>query len=155
MQQKINFLFLSLCVYLFKSCPSQFLCHWESGEPVFCREELIFPPFKNQNKSLIFPSGWMWKFKFYCILMIIQKSNIASKFLLIPHLSNTTDLKLNLGSWFSLKLPNWTEISNYVCSSPKTFSSFASSFKNNIMKYPWPRASPIIRTRCSLTDFGF
>ena len=55
-QENLNFLFLSLCVYPFKSCSSQFFCHWESGKPAFCREELIFPPFKNQNKSLIFRS---------------------------------------------------------------------------------------------------
>ena len=37
---KFEFLFLSLCVYLFKKCPSQFLNHWESAERVFCSEEL-------------------------------------------------------------------------------------------------------------------
>ena len=48
----LNFLFLSLCVYLFKNCPSQFLSHWESAEPVFCSDELIGLPCKNKNKSL-------------------------------------------------------------------------------------------------------
>ena len=43
--------FLSPCVYLLKSWPSQFLSHWESAE------ELNFLPFKNQNKSRIFSSG--------------------------------------------------------------------------------------------------
>ena len=37
---KFDFFFLSLCVYLFKKCPSQFLSHWELAEPVFCSEEL-------------------------------------------------------------------------------------------------------------------
>ena len=35
----LNFLFLSVCVYLFKKIP-QFLSHWELAEPVFCSEEL-------------------------------------------------------------------------------------------------------------------
>ena len=43
----LNFLFPSLCVYLFKICPSQFFSHWELSEPVFCSEELSFHPFKN------------------------------------------------------------------------------------------------------------
>ena len=58
-----NFLFLSLCVYLFKNCPSKFLSHWESAETVFCREELGSLPCKNQNKSLTL--GYLvGKFKF-------------------------------------------------------------------------------------------
>ena len=55
--KNLNFLLLSLCVYLFKNCPSQFLSHWESSEPVFCDEELIFLPYKKHNKSLIFSCG--------------------------------------------------------------------------------------------------
>ena len=30
----LNFLFLSLCVYLFKTCPSEFFSQWELAEPV-------------------------------------------------------------------------------------------------------------------------
>ena len=48
----LNFLFLPLCVYLFNSCPSQFLSNLESAEPMFCSEELSSLPCKNQNKSL-------------------------------------------------------------------------------------------------------
>ena len=59
----LNFLFLSLCVYLFKHYPSQFLSHWESGKPVFCYEELSSLPCKNQNKSLIL-NYVVEKFKF-------------------------------------------------------------------------------------------
>ena len=47
----LNFLFLSLCVYLFKNCP-QFLSYWESAKPEFCSEELSSLPCRNQNKSL-------------------------------------------------------------------------------------------------------
>ena len=36
----LNFIFLSLCVYCFEKCPSQFLSHWEVAEPVFCSEDL-------------------------------------------------------------------------------------------------------------------
>ena len=43
--------------YLFKDGPSQFLSDWESGEPVFCREDLIFPPFK---KSIQKPDLQLW-----------------------------------------------------------------------------------------------
>ena len=49
---KFEFSFLSFCVCLFKNCPSQFLSHRESAEPVFCSEELINLPCKNQDKSL-------------------------------------------------------------------------------------------------------
>ena len=59
----LNFLFLSCCVYLFKTCPSQFLSHWELAEPVFCSEELSCLPYKNQNQSLTF-SSLAGKFKF-------------------------------------------------------------------------------------------
>ena len=30
------------CVYFFKNCPSQFLSHWSSAEPVFCNEQFSF-----------------------------------------------------------------------------------------------------------------
>ena len=50
--QNLNFLFMSLCVYFFKNCPSQFLSHWESAKPMFCSEELSFLSYRNQNKSL-------------------------------------------------------------------------------------------------------
>ena len=56
-KENLNFLFLSLCVYLFKKCPSQFLSHWQSAETVFCSKEFIFLPYKNQSKSVIFSSG--------------------------------------------------------------------------------------------------
>ena len=35
-----EFIFLSICVYLFENCPSQFLSCWESAEPAFCSQEL-------------------------------------------------------------------------------------------------------------------
>ena len=43
-----EFIFLSICVYLFENCPSQFLSCWESAEPAFCSEKLSY---KNQNKT--------------------------------------------------------------------------------------------------------
>ena len=49
-QHTAKFAFCFLCVYLFKNCPSQFLNHWESPEPVFCSEELSFLPYKNQKE---------------------------------------------------------------------------------------------------------
>ena len=51
------------CVYFFKNCPSQFLSHWGSAEPVFCSEQFSFFPYKNRNKSLF----WVGIFKFYCM----------------------------------------------------------------------------------------
>ena len=48
----MNFIFMSLCVYLFKNFPSQFLSYWESAEPMFFSEELSSLPCKNQNKRL-------------------------------------------------------------------------------------------------------
>ena len=32
---------LEFCVYLFKNCPSQFLSHWESAEPVFLKKKSL------------------------------------------------------------------------------------------------------------------
>jgi len=59
----LNFLFLSLCIYLFKNFPSQFFSHWKSAEPVFCSEDLSNLHCKNQNKSL--PLSYLvGKFKF-------------------------------------------------------------------------------------------
>ena len=43
----LNFLVLTLCIYLFRNCPSQFLSHWELAKPVFCNEELSCLPYKN------------------------------------------------------------------------------------------------------------
>ena len=68
--QHLILLFLSLCVYFFKNCPSQFLSHWESAELVFCSQELSSQQYKYQNKDLIF-SSWQGKFKFCFILRII------------------------------------------------------------------------------------
>ena len=59
----LNFLFLSLFVYLLKNCSSQFFSNWKSAEPVFCCEELSCLPYKNQNKSLNLSFG-EGKFKF-------------------------------------------------------------------------------------------
>ena len=56
--ENVNFLFLSLFVYLFKYCPSQFLSRWESAEPMFCCEKLTLLPYKNQNKGLTLNSWW-------------------------------------------------------------------------------------------------
>ena len=57
----LNLLFLSLCVYIFKKCPSQFLIHWE---PVFCSEELSCLPYKNQNQKNLIRSTLAGKLKF-------------------------------------------------------------------------------------------
>ena len=57
----LNFLFMSLCVYLFKKCPSQFLSNRELVEVVFCNKERL--PYKNQNQSLTL-SSLVGKFKF-------------------------------------------------------------------------------------------
>ena len=46
----------TLCVYILKNCHFQFLSHVVSAELVFCSEELIFLPYKNQNKSLTLSS---------------------------------------------------------------------------------------------------
>ena len=59
-QFEFSFL-LSLCVYLFKNCPSQFLSHWELAKPVFYNEELGCLPYKNQNLTL---SSLVGKFNF-------------------------------------------------------------------------------------------
>jgi hypothetical protein len=48
--EKLNFLLLSLCLYLFENYPTQLFSHSESAELVFCSEDLSFLPFKNQNK---------------------------------------------------------------------------------------------------------
>jgi hypothetical protein len=48
----LNFIFLSIFVYLVKNSSSQFFSNWKSTEPVFCSEELSCLPYKNQNKSL-------------------------------------------------------------------------------------------------------
>ena len=60
--RKFEFLFLSLCVYLFKNCPSQFLNHWESAEPMFCSEELcrvmLFSKRENNEIWFVFISDF-------------------------------------------------------------------------------------------------
>ena len=48
----LNFLFLSVFVYLLKNCSSQFFSNLKSAEPVFCSQELSCLPSKNQNKGL-------------------------------------------------------------------------------------------------------
>ena len=53
----LNFLFLSLFVYLLKNCSSQFFSNRKSAEPVFCREELSCLPYKDQNKSITLSFG--------------------------------------------------------------------------------------------------
>ena len=50
----LNFLFMSLYVFLFTNGPSQFLSHWESAEPVFCSEELSSLPCKNKSLTQLF-----------------------------------------------------------------------------------------------------
>jgi hypothetical protein len=50
-----KFIFLSLCVYIFKKCPSQFFQCFpvrNSVFSVFPSEELSCLPYKNRNKSL-------------------------------------------------------------------------------------------------------
>ena len=60
----LKFIFLSLCVYLFKNCPSQFLSQLELAESVFCsHKELSCLSCKNKNKSLTL-SYFVGKFKF-------------------------------------------------------------------------------------------
>ena len=54
----LNFLFLSLYVYLFKNYPSQFLSHWELAESVFFCEELSCLPYKNQTKAWLSVLWW-------------------------------------------------------------------------------------------------
>ena len=46
----LNFIFLSLYVYLFKNC--QFSSHWKSAEPVFCSKELSSLPGKKKKAQL-------------------------------------------------------------------------------------------------------
>ena len=59
----LNFVFLSLLVYLLKNCSSHFFSNWKSAKSVLCSEELSSLSYKNQNKSLTlsFREG---KFKF-------------------------------------------------------------------------------------------
>ena len=54
----LNFLFLSLCVYLFKTCPSQFFSHWELAEPVFCCEELSCHPYYTKTNAWFSVLWW-------------------------------------------------------------------------------------------------
>ena len=68
----LNFLFLSLFVYLLKNCSSQFFSNWKSAEPVFCSEELSCLPYKNQNKSLTLSFG-EGKFKFAVLWGLFTK----------------------------------------------------------------------------------
>ena len=48
--ENLNFLLLSICLYLFENYPTQLFSRSESAELVFCSEDLSFLPFKNQNK---------------------------------------------------------------------------------------------------------
>ena len=59
----LNFLLLSLFVYLLDNSSSQFFSYWESAEPVFSSEELSCLPYKKQNKSMTL-SFWKGKFNF-------------------------------------------------------------------------------------------
>jgi hypothetical protein len=59
----LNFLFLSLFVYLLKKSSSQIFSNWKSAKPVVWSEELSCLPYKNQNKGLTL-SFWERKFKF-------------------------------------------------------------------------------------------
>ena len=66
----LNFLFLSLCVYLFKKCPSQFLSHWELAGPVFCSEELsclLYKKLKQNPRS----SSLAEKYKFVFQIQVL------------------------------------------------------------------------------------
>jgi hypothetical protein len=58
--ENLNFLFLSLFVYLLKNCYSQFFSNWKSAESVFCSEDLSCLPYKNKSLTLSFGEG---KFK--------------------------------------------------------------------------------------------
>jgi hypothetical protein len=71
----LNFLFLSLCVYLFNKCPSEFLSHWELVEPVSSCEELCCLSNKNQNKSLTL-SSLEGKFTFALMVRIYSYTKI-------------------------------------------------------------------------------
>ena len=72
----LNFLFLSLFVYLFKNCPFQFLSHWELDEPVFCSEELSCLHYKTQTKSVtlsLLPEKF--KFALYILKCFFHQAN--------------------------------------------------------------------------------
>ena len=62
----------TLCIYIFKHCPSQFLNHLESAEPVFWSEELSFFSLQKPKQT---PDSQFWaeKFKFCCMLRIIHR----------------------------------------------------------------------------------
>ena len=104
----MNFLFLSLFVYLLKNCSSQFFCHWKSAKPVFYSEELSCLPYKNQNKSLTlsFREG---KFKFAVLwgLFIKQFFHWAPFSCLIKfhesQQNKPTVLKLRYVAWWNSK----------------------------------------------------
>ena len=48
---KLNFLFLSLFVYLFNKCFCQFLSHWELAKALVCSEELNCLHYKNKKQK--------------------------------------------------------------------------------------------------------
>ena len=58
---KFEFSFPVTC---FKNCPSQFLSHWESAEPVFCNDELRSLPTLTKARLLSYLVG---KIKFVYI----------------------------------------------------------------------------------------
>ena len=105
-QQNLNFLFLSLCVYqyttsvyIFKNCPPRFQSHLELTESVFCREKLSFLPNIKPKQKLDsqFQQG---KLKFCYMLRIIKMTQI--NFVSRNQLHNTTNScqHLNFGlSW--------------------------------------------------------
>ena len=67
-QQNLNFLFLSHCVYLFKNWPSQFLSHLESVLYWGAQFSSLQKP--KQMPDIQFGAG---KFKFCCMLRIVHK----------------------------------------------------------------------------------
>ena len=68
----LNFLFLSLCVYLFKKCLSQFFSFWVPGSQL---SQYFAVRSKTKNKILIFSSGRENSiFTFFCwMFRIIHK----------------------------------------------------------------------------------
>jgi hypothetical protein len=69
----LNFLVLSLFVYLLKNCSSQFFSNWESAEPVFCNEELSCLPYKKTKQK---PNSQFWgrKIQICCFVRSFYKT---------------------------------------------------------------------------------
>ena len=78
--EKLNFLSFSLCVYIFKNCPSQFLSHWELAEPVFCSEELSLLPYKTKTKAWVSVLDKKFKISQFCCISRITYNRFYHRF---------------------------------------------------------------------------